>query len=87
MSEHFIKFLQKLVFGIFMYFNKTKLDFVKKSCPSHENKIRINEYKYRISFNKRHTQRLFNFEALSCGTYWRAALKRGRIIEIKELLN
>ena len=31
---------------------------------------------YCISSNKR-SQGLFNFEALKCGAYWSAALKRG----------
>ena len=36
-------------------------------------------YIYRISSNKDHPN-LFNFEALRCGTYYRAALKKGRCL-------
>ena len=35
------------------------------------------QHKHRIFSNKR-SWRLFSFEALTCGTHWRVALKRGR---------
>ena len=48
---------------------------------------RFRKVSYSISSNKpRPPRRLFNFEALGCGAYWRAVLKRGAYFNARGMI-